>query len=528
MLQSRALAAILMLAGVPAHAMTIQAGNLAENGAAIAVEFKPDRPLTAGQRLDVLVNGELATQVRIVSGTVTTFSTRVKGPQGNTTVTGRVVANGSVLDSGSRNIRVIGPVPSSGPATAPASVRVRNLQGRVAVLLSSENGFSGTVVFQGSNFRAEVTGSPLLSKDPLFQIRGEFTGQIAASHSEQGGSTTVDSREGNRGAAQTREDARPPESQAHQAEIDRQNAIAEQERKEARRRDRRESLAFLRNYTKTSASAGNEKPANRLARIEALTKKPEEGDNRVSRALNTYSDRVNRNYPNAAAPGGAVPYPGGTNGNNSAPTSGPGPAIASNPTATYPSHNTGGSRSSSSRLTPQQIRACSEEIKRTQIESQKWRGDIQETSVRLGRYQKELFEGRCAGHPEAEAYIRGAKRMIERQEASATGQGRRRKVHNPANDARSCTQLIQDTSRQGADISGRWRFVNNCPTAVEFFWCSDQECERGSGNTWTIGSGRGWPVSGQNVRWGACRGANSGGHVDGSKGTSYICHLLKW
>jgi hypothetical protein len=31
---------------------------------------------------------------------------------------------------------------------------------------------------------------------------------------------------------------------------------------------------------------------------------------------------------------------------------------------------------------------------------------------RLGRFQKELFEGRCAGHPEAQAYIAGANKML--------------------------------------------------------------------------------------------------------------------
>jgi len=204
--------------------------------------------------------------------------------------------------------------------------------------------------------------------------------------------------------------------------------------------------------------------------------------------------------------------------------------------------------SSGGGLPTQQIAACSEDIKRKQIESQSWSGDANAVAIRLGRYQKDLFEGRCAGHPEARAYIAGANKMLG-YGGSATGGGggslpplastatgagspdhsRSRKVHNPAADAKSCTQLIEDGTRRGSvDLSGHWRFVNNCPTAVEFFWCSDAECKRGSGNTWTIGPGRGWPVSGTDVRWGACRGANSGGFDKGSEGYMYTCPNLKW
>lgn len=63
-------------------------------------------------------------------------------------------------------------------------------------------------------------------------------------------------------------------------------------------------------------------------------------------------------------------------------------------------------------LTPQQITACSQEIKAKQIESQRWSGNVNDISARLGRFQKDLFEGRCKGHPEAQAYIAGANKMI--------------------------------------------------------------------------------------------------------------------
>jgi hypothetical protein len=118
--------------------------------------------------------------------------------------------------------------------------------------------------------------------------------------------------------------------------------------------------------------------------------------------------------------------------------------------------------------------------------------------------------------------------LAQKRSSDTPDANRARKLHNPAASAKGCSQLILDTTRDGAQISGRFRFVNNCPTAVEFFWCADAECARDSGNTWTIGAGRGWPVSGTDIRWGACRGANSGGFEKGSHGRKYICPNLTW
>ena len=202
-------------------------------------------------------------------------------------------------------------------------------------------------------------------------------------------------------------------------------------------------------------------------------------------------------------------------------------------------------------LSQQRIASCSDEIRRAQLESQSWTGDANAVAARLGQFQKDLFEGRCAGHPEAQAYVAGANKMLGYGGKASGGgggslpllasggsgesgsgspdPGRSRKVHNPAADAKSCTQL-KNFSTPSSPISNRgdMRFINNCPTAVEFFWCSDAECTRGSGNTWTIGVGGDWPVHGTNVRWGACRGRDSGGFDKDSQGTKYTCPNLKW
>jgi hypothetical protein len=225
------------------------------------------------------------------------------------------------------------------------------------------------------------------------------------------------------------------------------------------------------------------------------------------------------------------------------------------------------------KLSSAQIAACSEEIRRTQLASEGWSGDVNQVAARLGQFQKGLFEGRCAGHPEAQAYLAGANKMLayggnpsgsgggaqggahqagagstpapsgdsgsslpplaSSGNTSASGSsdlGRTTKVHNPAADARSCVQLIQDSQRQGAGTSGNWRFVNNCDSAVELFWCFVQDnssCREGG--TWTVSAGKGWPTFGNKpIKWGACRGGNGGGMDLDSDGGRYTCHLLKW
>lgn len=66
----------------------------------------------------------------------------------------------------------------------------------------------------------------------------------------------------------------------------------------------------------------------------------------------------------------------------------------------------------SDKMSQQQIDECTNEIKQKQVESQSWGGDVDAAANRLGKYQKELFEGRCAGHPEAQAYLAGANKML--------------------------------------------------------------------------------------------------------------------
>lgn len=180
MLLNRVLIVFLILAGVPAYAMLIKAPDTAENGAVIPVDIKLSTPMSAGQRLDLLVNGELAVQVRVVEGRLSGFSTRVKGSQSNTTITARVIANGSAIDSATYNINVGVPAQASGSPTIVGGVRERKLNGEIILLMQSENGFAGTLVLQDTGFRAEINGSSVMPKNPFIGVKGEFSENLTA------------------------------------------------------------------------------------------------------------------------------------------------------------------------------------------------------------------------------------------------------------------------------------------------------------------------------------------------------------
>ena len=79
-------------------------------------------------------------------------------------------------------------------------------------------------------------------------------------------------------------------------------------------------------------------------------------------------------------------------------------------------------------------------------------------------------------------------------------------------------------SNLSAAVTGR-RFVNRCDDEVEIVWCNTPECERESGNTWTVQPGRGWPVSSNGeVRWGACHGRDTASAVKFSQGLRFYCN----
>ncbi|MEO8001511.1 MAG: hypothetical protein ABI644_06505 [Arenimonas sp.] len=148
-------------------------------------------------------------------------------------------------------------------------------------------------------------------------------------------------------------------------------------------------------------------------------------------------------------------------------------------------------------LNPAQIEACSNDIKTMQVQSQSWPGDVNDVALRLGQYQKDMFEGRCAGHPEAQAYINSANRMLGYQAAAGSSgsaasnssgatPGKTKQSHVPSAVATQCLSL-----KPGGGVN------NNCNFAIEYVYCVSKpapgswaasfDCEQGKTGNWQIG-----------------------------------------
>lgn len=278
--------------------------------------------------------------------------------------------------------------------------------------------------------------------------------------------------------------------------VNQPEADAERERKEARRRQRREAWAALKPAVDDTANR-NPNKARKLATLEALTAKPTDGDNRVSKALNLYAENLERRYPNTA---GNSPSGSGTG-------TGVSPARQMESTGSPSAANRTGGYTSPGNMPSREIAACDSDIKNKQLESRNWSGDANERANRLGRYQKQLFEGRCAGHPQAHAYIAGANRMLgyRRDEStsastssgqstsggSSSGSTNSEVRDFPAPDRNHCLRVVEST--RGGQCNSRSsalvRVKNVCPEKIKMHLCVWDT--RNNRNRWNCGAGTG-------------------------------------
>lgn len=207
--------------------------------------------------------------------------------------------------------------------------------------------------------------------------------------------------------------------------------------------------------------------------------------------------------------------------------------------------------SSDSGLSTQQIAACSDEIKRTQVESQRWSGNANDVAARLGKFQKEMFEGRCAGHPEASAYLAGANRMLGHGgnpnagsgSSSRLAQGKESLDHNPVHDATNCIKLYgpAEMKARGMHSVMPSTMVNTCAFPIAVTWCVEAgngrrgDCNPGFSNLHNLSAVGGAPNTNrygvdavnQNVKLGACRSAERWGFrplkFDAQRPFAYAC-----
>lgn len=153
-------------------------------------------------------------------------------------------------------------------------------------------------------------------------------------------------------------------------------------------------------------------------------------------------------------------------------------------------------------MSPQKIADCSAYIKRMQIESQSWGGDVNAVANRLGLLQKGLFGrgGPCAGHPEAQAYIAGANKMLgyggsttsgaSDQNGGSSSSSANSEVRDyPEPDRNECLQIVRSTrgGQCGQESSFLVEVKNICPEKIRMNLCV-WDTKR---NRWSCGSSTG-------------------------------------
>ncbi len=99
---------------------------------------------------------------------------RISMPQ-----SGKVVVRTSRGDSTEKNISVTGAgsVYAGEQPLNPSRSRSRYRNGEAVVLMQGFH-VSGQLLVKGSGFAAAVTGSPYISKDPLFNFKGSIAGDV--------------------------------------------------------------------------------------------------------------------------------------------------------------------------------------------------------------------------------------------------------------------------------------------------------------------------------------------------------------
>ena len=144
--------------------------------------------------------------------------------------------------------------------------------------------------------------------------------------------------------------------------------------------------------------------------------------------------------------------------------------------------------------------ACTNDIMSLQVASQQWTGSAHDVAARLGRLQKEMFQGRCARHPEAAAYIAGADRMIGyggnanavSGAPSSSGGG---SSSSASSSKRSNVPEANATNCLAPQKEGG--VINSCAFAVEYSYCvvkpipgswsASFDCNQGKSGLWQVG-----------------------------------------
>jgi predicted secreted protein len=155
----------------------IKAPKIVENAAIVPVTVEFDSRVESGDKIKLYVNGRLALQVNPKKGSyVDKVSTRVRLEKKNNRIKAKVIRSSGVIE-----IKVSNKIYADNPVSIPSGSdsskkhKLREKNGNIKILLKNKMG-SGKHIWKiklaSSSGEVFVKLSPLLSKDPYLQIKG--------------------------------------------------------------------------------------------------------------------------------------------------------------------------------------------------------------------------------------------------------------------------------------------------------------------------------------------------------------------
>lgn len=154
---------------------TIQAPrSIVENGAIVPLGVTFDPPLMTGASARILVNKEVAYEIQILEGVLSTFNTRLLFPSNPTVVT--VECPGCVGVNYESEVRLI--VPLHANSSPPAAIKAVKGSNNIRFLVTADSTTYGNFIVSGNGFKVKVLLSKFVVKDPFFGFVGSIsTGQ---------------------------------------------------------------------------------------------------------------------------------------------------------------------------------------------------------------------------------------------------------------------------------------------------------------------------------------------------------------
>lgn len=157
------------------------------SGGVVPVTFSFFPELSKGEAIIVIIENKEAIQVMLQQGTVSSFGTRFRMHNSGPITVHRIVDN-KVIETSSVIVKVTVGAKGSGEPSALKNhkkkfrLKIKKGKGTLKALFQTRDknkfGFDDVLVLKDNNFKIEIKGSNLISKNPFIHIDGSFSKKL--------------------------------------------------------------------------------------------------------------------------------------------------------------------------------------------------------------------------------------------------------------------------------------------------------------------------------------------------------------